>query len=53
MQAAAEAGREEQVGLDIAVRLVRGLRGVSGGVHLMALGWEAHIPHILHESGVR
>lgn len=53
MQAAAEAGREEQAGLDIAVRLVRGLKGVSSGVHLMALGWEAHIPHILRESGVR
>ncbi|HTW38632.1 MAG TPA: methylenetetrahydrofolate reductase [Steroidobacteraceae bacterium] len=53
MRAAAEAGREEQVGLDIAVRLVRGLRDVSSGVHIMALGWEAHIPHILRESGVR
>ncbi|MGH8220571.1 MAG: methylenetetrahydrofolate reductase [Steroidobacteraceae bacterium] len=53
MQAAAEAGREEQVGLQIAVRLVRALKGVSNGVHLMALGWEAHIPHILGESGVR
>jgi methylenetetrahydrofolate reductase (NADPH) len=53
MSAAAEAGREEQVGLDIAVRLVRGLRAVTSGVHLMALGWEAHIPQILQESGVR
>ncbi|HTX25226.1 MAG TPA: methylenetetrahydrofolate reductase [Steroidobacteraceae bacterium] len=53
MRAAADAGREEQVGLDIAVRLVRGLRAVTSGVHIMALGWEAHIPHILRESGVR
>ena len=53
MQSAAAAGREEEVGLEIAVRLVRALKGVSGGVHLMALGWEAHIPRILHESGVR
>jgi methylenetetrahydrofolate reductase (NADPH) len=53
MRAAADAGREEQVGLDIAVRLVRGLRGVTSGVHIMALGWEAHIPHILGEAGVR
>lgn len=53
MQAAADAGREEQVGLEIAVRLVRALKGVSGGVHLMALGWEAHIPRILRESGAR
>jgi methylenetetrahydrofolate reductase (NADPH) len=53
MRAAAEAGREEQVGLDIAVRLVRGLRSVASGVHVMALGWEAHIPQILRASGVR
>jgi len=53
MRAAAEAGREEQVGLDIAVRLVRGLRAVTSGVHVMALGWEAHIPQILRDSGVR
>ena len=53
MQAAADAGREEEAGLEIAVRLVRGLKGVSSGVHLMALGWEAHIPRILRESGVR
>jgi methylenetetrahydrofolate reductase (NADPH) len=53
MRAAADAGREEQVGLDIAVRLVRGLRAVTSGVHVMALGWESHIPHILRESGVR
>jgi methylenetetrahydrofolate reductase (NADPH) len=53
MQAAAEAGREEQVGLEIAVRLVRGLHGVCSGVHLMALGWEAHIPRILREAGIR
>jgi len=53
MQSAADAGREEQVGLEIAIRLVRSLKGVSGGVHLMALGWEAHIPHILRESGAR
>jgi methylenetetrahydrofolate reductase (NADPH) len=53
MSAAAEGGREEQVGLDIAVRLVRGLRAVASGVHVMALGWEAHIPQILQASGVR
>jgi methylenetetrahydrofolate reductase (NADH) len=53
MQAAAEAHREEEVGIDIAVRLIRGLKGVSSGVHVMALGWEAHVPRILRESGVK
>jgi 5,10-methylenetetrahydrofolate reductase len=53
MQAAADAGREEQVGIAIAVRLIRELRGLVNGVHIMALGWEAHIPEILDQSGVR
>lgn len=53
MQQAATAGREEQAGIEIAVRLVRGLQGVCNGVHIMALGWEAHVPRILRESGVR
>jgi len=52
MQAAADAGREEQVGIEIAVELIRGLRGVCAGVHIMALGWEGHIPQMLSASGV-
>ncbi len=53
MQQAAAEGREEQAGIDIAVKLIRGLQGVCSGVHVMALGWEAHIPRILRESGVK
>ncbi len=53
MQQAAAAGHEEQAGIDIAVKLIRGLRGVCSGVHVMALGWEAHVPRILRESGVK
>ncbi len=53
MQQAAAEGREEQAGIDIAVRLIRGLRGVCSGVHVMALGWEAHVPRILRESGLK
>jgi len=52
MQAAADAGREQEVGIEITVRLIRALRGLSAGVHIMALGWEAHIPQILRESGL-
>ena len=53
MQAAAQAGREEEVGLDIACRMVRGLRKLCGGVHIMGLGWEDRIPQILRGSGLR
>lgn len=52
LEEAARAGREEQAGIDIAARLIRGLRGVTSGVHVMAIGWEAHVPRILRESGV-
>jgi methylenetetrahydrofolate reductase (NADPH) len=53
MQAAAESGREEAVGLEIACRLVRGLPKLCGGVHIMGLGWEDRIPQILRDSGLR
>jgi 5,10-methylenetetrahydrofolate reductase len=53
MQAAAAAGNEEEVGLAIAVRLIRAARAVCSGVHIMAMGWEAHIPRLLKDSGVR
>ncbi len=41
----------EGVSVQIAARLVRGLRGVAAGVHIMAMGWEHLIPRILQESG--
>lgn len=53
MQEAAEGGGEEQTGIGIAVQILRSLRGACAGVHIMALGWEAHIPHMLRESGLR
>ena len=53
MQSAAEQGREEEVGIEIAARLVRALQGVCAGVHIMAIGWEAHTPRILQQSGLR
>jgi methylenetetrahydrofolate reductase (NADPH) len=53
MEAAAQAGHEEQTGIEIAVRVLRALEGRCAGVHIMALGWEAHIPTLLRESGLR
>ncbi|HTT00917.1 MAG TPA: methylenetetrahydrofolate reductase [Steroidobacteraceae bacterium] len=52
MQSAADSGREESVGLALTVRLIRALRPLCAGIHIMALGWEAHIPQILRESGL-
>ena len=41
---------EAAVGVDIAARIIREIRKVCAGVHLMALGWERRIPEILAAS---
>lgn len=40
-------------GVEIAARIIRDVRGLCAGVHIMAIGWERHIPDILRASGVR
>jgi methylenetetrahydrofolate reductase (NADH) len=45
--------QEVNTGIEIAARLVREVRPVCAGVHLMTLGWEAYIPDILERAGVR
>lgn len=51
--AAGSAGREIPVGIDIAARTIRQVRGLCAGVHMMMMGWESHIPEILQASGAR
>jgi 5,10-methylenetetrahydrofolate reductase len=53
MQAVAGTEREAAKGIEIAQRVVRDVRELCAGVHIMALGWESHIAEILHGSGVR
>lgn len=53
MQRAADCGREEEVGLEIACRLLERLPQLCGGVHIMGLGWEDRIPQLLRASGLR
>ncbi len=36
----------------IAARLIRDLRGLAAGVHIMAMGWEYLIPRVLESSGL-
>ena len=36
--------------MDIAVRLVKGMKDLCDGVHIMAMGWESKIPPILDEA---
>jgi 5,10-methylenetetrahydrofolate reductase len=40
-------------GIDIAARTIREIEKLCAGIHVMGLGWEAHIPAILQASGVR
>jgi 5,10-methylenetetrahydrofolate reductase len=41
-----------QASMSIAVRLVKGMKDLCDGVHIMALGWESKIPPILDEVGL-
>lgn len=44
---------EAAAGVAIAGRIIRDVRKLCAGVHVMAIGWEARIPEILAASGVR
>jgi methylenetetrahydrofolate reductase (NADPH) len=41
-----------QASMEIAVRLVKGMKDLCHGVHIMALGWESKIPPILDKVGL-
>jgi len=54
MESAGAAGAEGELrtSIDIAARTIRSVRNLCAGVHLMALGWESHIPAILTAAEV-
>jgi len=52
MEAAGPEGEAEK-GVEIAARIIREVRKLCAGVHIMAIGWEAKIPEILQASGLR
>ena len=47
-----EAEDKAQASMNIAVRLIKGMKDLCQGVHVMALGWESKIPPILDEVGL-
>ena len=53
MQSVAGTDSEITRGIEIAARTIRDIQKLCAGVHVMALGWEAHIPAILKTSGLR
>ena len=50
----ASAGKEKRVekSLEISARLIRELRGLSQGIHIMSLGWERYISTVLKMAGL-
>ena len=38
--------------IEIASRLITGMKGLCQGVHIMAIGWEKKIPLVLNEAGL-
>jgi methylenetetrahydrofolate reductase (NADPH) len=40
-------------GVEIAAQVIRDVRPLCAGIHIMGLGWEDHIPAILSASAVR
>ncbi|MFT5113998.1 MAG: methylenetetrahydrofolate reductase (NADPH) [Parasphingorhabdus sp.] len=40
------------VSIDIAANTINQLRGKCSGIHIMAIGWERHIPRLLEQAGL-
>ena len=38
--------------IEIAATTIRALTEVSSGVHVMAIGWEDHVPAIMEAAGI-
>jgi 5,10-methylenetetrahydrofolate reductase len=53
MDAAGGPEAQTEKGIEIAARLIGEVTGICQGVHVMAIGAEAHIPAILQKSGIR
>ncbi len=41
-----------QKGVEIAARIIRDIRGLCRGVHIMPIGWEKRVPAIMKEAGL-
>ena len=52
MALAADAAAQTHAGIGIAARTIRAVRNLCAGVHVMALGWDNHVPGILESAGL-
>ncbi len=42
-----------QMGIEIAANLIKELKGMCQGIHIMAIGWEKKVPQILDAAGLK
>lgn len=50
--AGADKDKRADKSVEIAARLINELKGLCQGIHIMALGWERHVPAILEKAGL-
>jgi 5,10-methylenetetrahydrofolate reductase len=48
----ASAEDKTQTGIDITVDLIKNLKDICQGVHIMAIGWEKKVPQIIEAAGL-
>jgi len=48
----ADAPDKTKMGIEIATNLIKELKGVCQGVHIMAIGWEKKVPEVLAAAGL-
>jgi len=51
MMASADKKDRHKVSVQIAAELIKGMKGLCSGIHIMPLGWERYIPNVLEASG--
>ena len=52
MEGIEERDKRAEKSVEIAARLIRELKGLCQGVHIMALGWERFVPSVLEKAGL-
>jgi len=53
LQSATDPEDEARRGMEITARIIREVRDLCSGVHIMAMGWESRIPELLQAAGIR
>ncbi|MDO8443323.1 MAG: methylenetetrahydrofolate reductase, partial [bacterium] len=48
----ADSKDKTQTGIDIAADLIKQIKGICQGVHIMPIGWEKKVPQILEAAGL-